>query len=386
MLKFLKEKEMSLFTEVSFDDVLLLPQQSKIPVEKDKQIDISTFLTKQIKLKIPIISAGMPQVTEWEMAKTLASLGGIGMIHPFMKREEQIWQVQKVKSESLKVGAYIYDGWEKKELLGHIKKLIAAKVDVVCIDTYHAFNYRTLKTINLIKRTFPSLPVIAGNVATKSAVRALAKAGADAIKVGIGPGSHCTTRIVTGFGRPQLSAIAECSKTANKYKIPIIADGGIKNSGDIVKALAFGASTVMIGGLLAGCDEAPGKVVWKKGRKYKKSWGSCTRKAISNEKESLKDNLKRIAFSVKNILKNSLLEGRRENEDDSRNNFFEEGVGGLVPYKGKAETVISQLAKGVKRGLWYGGARNIKELQQKKQYVVISSLTFSENLPRLNNF
>ncbi|MFN4212830.1 MAG: guanosine monophosphate reductase [Microgenomates group bacterium] len=359
--------------ELTFDDILLLPGKSKIPLEDDYKIDISTWLTKRTKIKIPIISAGMVSVTEWEMAEVLARNGGIGAIHSFLTREEQIRQVKKVKKNNLLVAACVYEGWS--DLFNHIKKLYEAKLDVLVIESYHAYNSKLFNIVREIKKRFSKLDIIVGNVVTKEATEYLCKAGADAIKVGIGSGSHCTTRIVTGFGRPQLSAIFECYKIAKKFGVPIIADGGIRSTGDIIKALIFGANAVMIGGLLAGYKQSPGKLIIKKGIKYKESFGSCTLNAVNKNTEF---KISRI-IKIKNFLKNFLLNKREIKEEF--NDFLEEGVGGLIKYKGDVTFLIKDIVKSIKRGLWYAGAMNIKELQKKSNFVIVSTSTIKENLP-----
>jgi len=364
--------------ELTFDDILLLPEKSKIPFENDYQLNTSALFTKNIHLKIPVVSAPMATVTEWEMATLMAKMGGIGIIHPFMEKIDQCFQVNKVKqiSKDLLVGVTIYDGW--KDLHIHIKNLLKEGVDVFVLDTYHAFNIRTLKTIREIKKMFPKLELVVGNVVTKEAVEALCRAGADAIKVGIGPGSHCTTRLVTGYGRPQLSSIWQCAQIAKKFSVPIIADGGIRYSGDLVKALAFEANTVMIGGLLAGCDQSPGKTVFNNGKMYKKSSGSCTKEVVfKKEKIINKDYVKKFKSLIRQIfVKKDVVINTEET------NFFEEGVGGLVEYKGDAEKIITDLANGLKRGMWYGGANNIMELQKNAKFVKITSEGYNEAQPR----
>lgn len=360
--------------ELTFEDVLLLPGKSQIPLENDSQIDTSTQLTKRIRLKIPIVSAPMVSVTEWQMALLMAKMGGIGIIHSFMEKEEQCLQIRRVKrfAPNFLIGVAVYDGWN--DLLPHIKNLLKEKVDVVVLDTYHAFNTRTLRLIREIKKNFPEIELIVGNIATKEAAEALCSAGVDGIKVGIGPGSHCTTRLVTGCGRPQLTAIYECARVAKRFNVPVIGDGGIKFYGDIVKALAFGADTVMVGGLLAGCDQSPGEIIIKRGVKYKESWGNCTREASRWGRE-VKNGL---YGNIKKFIKQILI-GRSTPQKEEY--FFEEGVGGLVEYRGDARGVIKQFIGALKRGMWYIGARNISELQKKAEFVCITSAGFQESNP-----
>jgi len=210
-------------------------------------------------------------------------------------------------------------------------------------------------------------------VVTKDGTEALVKAGVDSIRIGIGPGSHCTTRLVTGVGRPQLSSIQECYKVAKKYKIPLIAESGIKHPGDIPKALVFGASAVMIGGLFAGTDECPGSTVRIQGKTYKYSWGMCTDNALRHNTPKL--------LAVSNLLNRTRRLTKKEADVD--NKLFEEGVEGLVPYKGGVGPVIKKLIEGTRRSMWYQGARNISNLRKKARVVLVSSNTATENIPRI---
>ena len=230
---------------LSFDDVLLTPGYADF-IRED--IDISTRLTKKITLKIPFVSAPMDTVTDGNFAIALAKIGGIGIIHRNLKLKDQAIEVKKVKTAGYLVAAATgtREGYQER-----VKILDEAGVDVICLDSAHGFTNQMISAIKYIKKNFPKLEVIAGNVATYDGALALCKAGADAIRVGMGPGAICTTRIISGMGIPQLTAIEETTRAAKKYNVPIIADGGIRYSGDMVKAFSAGASTVMMGGFFA---------------------------------------------------------------------------------------------------------------------------------------
>jgi IMP dehydrogenase len=219
----------------------------------------------------------MDTVTESKMAIAMAQEGGIGIIHRFLSIEKQVDEIAKVKKQNFIVGAAL----GVKDAIERARALIKAGVDVLVLDIAHGHNERALETIKLLKKKFKSIDIVGGNVATKHGVLDLIHAGADAVKIGIGPGAACTTRIVTGVGVPQLSAIIEAAEAAKKFNVPIIADGGIKNSGDMAKALAAGASTVMVGNLLAGAEESPGDHVFEDGVGYKFYRGMASRGVIA---------------------------------------------------------------------------------------------------------
>lgn len=356
--------------EITFSDILLLPQKSSFDIDKDSIINTSSKLTKKIIIKTPIVTSNMISVTESDMAIIIAEKGGVGIIHQFMTKERQLDQVLKVKNKNLLVGAAFSD--LSKNIFSHIQKLLKIGCDVILLDSAHAYNKQVISIVKILKYKFPRIELIVGNIVTGEAVEELIKAGADAIRVGIGPGSHCTTRIVTGHGRPQISALIECIKSA-KNKVPIMADGGIENSGDIIKALAVGASTVMIGGMISGSKQSPGITINHKGNKYKESWGNCTTEALSGSWENNKYSVKRI---VKNLIKKLL--GFNYQEDSS----FEEGIHGLVKYKGDANIIFDKLISGIKRGMWYCGAKNIQNLYKNSKIITISPTVIRENFPR----
>lgn len=464
---------------LTFDDVLLVPKRS--PVRSRRDVDLSTNLSKNIKLNIPIVSANMDTVTESAMAISMAHNGGIGIIHRFMPIERQVEEVQKVKraesviiehpyttgpnatmadakrmmqekgvngllvvdtkgkllgiltardllfenNESRRVselmtpmeklhtaraGASIDDARqllrkykiEKVPLVdeeGYLRGLITSKdmvtlaerpqackdskgqlivgaavgiregyldraralvdagVDVIVVDVAHGHSEWVLEVVRKLKKELGGVDVIAGNVATPEGTKDLIVAGADAVKVGIGSGSICITRIVTGAGVPQLTAIMECAEAARALNVPIIADGGIRNSGDITKALAAGASSVMIGSMLAGTDESPGVTVMRNGRKYKLHRGMASVGA-------------------------SLKRGIPESEDDSALlDYVAEGIEAFVPYRGNSHEIIAQLAGGMRSGLSYCGARTLAELRQNASFVRLTQAALSESYP-----
>ena len=460
---------------ITFDDVLLVPSYSEVI---PNQVDLSTYLTKKIKLNIPMMSAGMDTVTEHRMAIAMARQGGIGIIHKNMSIEQQAEEVDKVKrSENGVITDPFYlspdntleDGnnlmakfrisgvpiTEGKKLVGIItnrdlkfeedfskkiresmtseglitapegitleaaKKILAkarkeklpivdkdfnlkglitikdiekqikyplsakdaqgrllcgaaigitancleraqalvdAKVDVVVLDSAHGHSANVLHTVDMIKSKFPDLQVIAGNVATGAATEDLIKAGVDAVKVGIGPGSICTTRNNAGIGVPQITAVKDCYEAADKYGIPIIADGGIKYSGDMTKAIAAGANVCMMGSIFAGCDESPGTFELYQGRKYKvyRGMGSIAAMENGSKDRYFQENAKKLV---------------------------PEGVEGRVAYKGSVEDTVFQLMGGLRSGMGYCGTHTVEELKENGRFVKISAASLKESHP-----
>ena len=255
----------------------------------------------------------------------------------------------------LMVGAAVGTG---KDVFERVEKLTEVDVDLIVVDTAHGHSKKVIETVKNIKHNWPDLPIIAGNVATKEGTEALINAGADAVKVGVGPGSICTTRVVSGVGVPQMTAVFEAYSIAAKYDIPIISDGGVRYSGDIVKALAAGAEAVMLGSIFAGTDEAPGEAIIYQGRKFKTYRGMGSLGAM---KEGSKD--------------------RYFQEDVEPEKLVPEGVEGMVPYKGKVADVISQLIGGVRSGMGYCGAKDLKELRERAVFVKITQAGVRESHP-----
>jgi IMP dehydrogenase len=460
---------------ITFDDVLLVPSYSEVV---GNQVDVTTHLTKTIKLNIPLMSAGMDTVTEHRMAIAMARQGGIGIIHKNMSIEKQAEEVDKVKRSENGVitdpfslspehtladadelmskfrisGVPVTQGRklvgiitnrdlkfetdftkkikecmtseglvtakegitldEAKAILAKARKeklpivdddfnlkglitikdiektikyplaakddmgrllcgaalgitanvlervaaLVEAKVDVVVLDSAHGHSANVIRCLKMIKENYPDLPVIAGNVATGEATRDLIEAGADAVKVGIGPGSICTTRVVAGIGVPQISAIMDCYKVAKEYGIPIIADGGIKYSGDITKAIAAGGSVCMMGSMFAGCDEAPGEFELFQGRKYKvyRGMGSISAMENGSKDRYFQTNAKKLV---------------------------PEGVEGRVAYKGSVEDTVFQLIGGLRSGMGYCGCATIDLLKENGRFVKISAASLKESHP-----
>ncbi len=460
---------------ITFDDVLLVPSYSQVI---PNQVDLSTYLTKSIKLNIPMMSAGMDTVTEHRMAIAMARQGGIGIIHKNMSIEAQAEEVDKVKRSENGVitdpfsltpehtlkdadelmakfrisGVPITEGRklvgiitnrdlkfetdyskkikesmtseglitakegitldEAKEILARARKeklpivddnynlkglitikdiektikyplaakdsqgrllcgagvgitanvlervaaLVEAKVDVIVLDSAHGHSENVLKCVRMIKEEYPDLQIIAGNVATGEGTRALIEAGADAVKVGIGPGSICTTRVVAGIGVPQVTAIMNAYEVAKEYGVPIIADGGIKYSGDMTKAIAAGGNVCMMGSMFAGCDESPGTFELFQGRKYKVYRGMGSIAAMENGSKD------------------------RYFQSDAKK-LVPEGVEGRVAYKGTVEDTVFQLMGGLRAGMGYCGTSNIEELKKNGRFVKISAASLKESHP-----
>jgi IMP dehydrogenase len=335
-------------TTYSYDDVLLTPQRSLI--KSRSQVDLKTHLSANLFLDIPIISANMDSVTGVCMAVSLGKLGGIGILPRFNSLKEEVEQLRIVKKEFVKVGASL---GIKGDYLERAKVLIENGADCLVVDVAHGHMEKVLEVTQEIKLAFPKLTIISGNVATYEAAKDLFIAGADCVKVGIGPGSICTTRIETGHGVPQVTAILEASKAAKEFGKTIIADGGIKNSGDIVKALAAGANAVMLGNMLAGCDESPGEIFELNEIKYKKYFGSTS----VEQKQKHLEKLQTDANYLKHI----------------------EGVSGSVLSIGPLSEIIEKLKAGIASGFSYSGAGNLKELHKKAKFIAITPAGFRES-------
>ena len=338
---------------LTFDDVLLTPKYSEI---LPSEVTTNTSLSKNLNLKIPIISSAMDTVTESKMAIAIAKAGGIGVIHRNLDIKSQISEINKVKSKKLLVGAAVGAGpLEYKRA----EAILKANVDLIVVDTAHGHTKKVGEIIRKIKKLKSNKTTLcAGNIATTEAAKFLIKLGAEVIKVGIGPGSICTTRLVAGIGVPQLSAILAVRKGVGRKKVSIIADGGIKFSGDISKALAAGADAVMIGSLFAGTNESPGKIIKKNGKLFKSFRGMGSIGAMN------KGSADRY-FQTKQ-------------KDTSK--YVPEGVEGLVKYKGSVEKIIYRLIGGLKSSMGYLGKKKIINLRHKPKFVKITKAGFYESM------
>lgn len=332
---------------LTFDDVLIKPAASSI---EPRETSPETLCARDFFISNPILSAPMDRVTEAPMAIALGRAGGLGIIHRNNSVAEQAAEVEKAKAAGVRVGAACspFD-------IERATALKAAGVDLVAIDSAHGHNQNVIDGAKKIKEILGTIPMLVGNIATAEAAEALVQF-ADGIKVGIGPGSICTTRIVAGVGVPQLSAIMEVASVAKLYGVPVIADGGIKNSGDIAKALAAGASAVMLGNLLAATDASPGQLVEQNGKQYKEYRGMGSRAVL----EEGKANDRYLGTSKK---------------------MLAEGVSGLVPYQGELDDVIDQLIGGLQAAMGYVGARTIPEFQERVTFVRITSAGILESRP-----
>lgn len=326
---------------LTFDDVLLIPAKSDIRSRRTPSL--KTKLTKNIEIETPIISANMDTVTEADMAIAMNQLGAVGIIHRFISIEQQVEEVNKLKNSGSKIlSASIGVSDDFKE---RAHALVKAGVNVMTIDIAHGHSVQMMDTMKWLKDTFPSVDLIAGNLATPDAARDLIEAGAGAIKVGIGPGSMCTTRIITGCGVPQLTAIALCFEIANDYGVPVIADGGIRTSGDMVKAFAAGASSVMLGSMLSGTIETPGVIV--NGRKQYRGMASK---------------------SAQVSWRGGVPEG-----------MAPEGESTFVTVKGHVKDVILEITGGIRSGMTYVNASNLQEIREKARFIEMSSSGATES-------
>tara|TARA_B100001057_G_scaffold489850_1_gene576955 strand:+ start:16 stop:1095 length:1080 start_codon:yes stop_codon:yes gene_type:complete len=337
---------------LTFDDVLLLPRFSNVLPSETK---ISVNITNNIKLRVPFFSSAMDTVTESRMAIAMAKAGGMGVIHRNLKIKKQCQEVAKVKKFNLYVGAAIGTNLDD---LTRAKSLIDNGVDLIVIDTAHGHSQKVLETLSIIKKKFTKIPICVGNIATGEAAKRLYNSGADIIKVGIGPGSICTTRMVAGIGVPQITAIMEVSKALKEKKTKIISDGGIKFSGDIAKALAAGADAIMMGSIFAGTTESPGKKFKIKNKFYKKYRGMGSIGAMSAGSSN--------RYFQKNY------------EDKSK--FVPEGVDGRVEYKGDVSRIIYQLKGGLKSSMGYIGAKKLADIKKNAKFIKITKAGFYESM------
>lgn len=337
---------------LTYDDVLLMPRHCEITSRTIPNLE--SRITKNYKAKVPFISANMDTVTEEKMAFAMGELGAVGSLHRFLSVEQQVQEVKnlvaaKKEVEGLLIAASI---GVKEEGMKRADALVDAGVEILTLDIAHGDSVMMLEVLEYLKKTHPSVDVIAGNVAMPEGVRRMIDAGADAIKVGIGPGSMCTTRIITGCGVPQLTAVALCVQEARKYDIPVIADGGIKTSGDIVKAFAAGAESVMLGSMLAGTIESPGEI--KGGMKRYRGMAS------KDAQVSWRGNMQK--------------------------GMAPEGESRMIPCKGNVSDVIHELSGGVRSGMTYLNAYTLADINKNALFMEMSSSGIVESRPHgMNN-
>ena len=352
----------------TFDDVLLVPSYSEV---LPHQVDLKTKLTRKITLNMPLISAAMDTVTESAMGIAMALEGGLGIIHKNLDIETQAGEVKRVKNHKVDLEQYpnAVIGKDGKLLAGaaigvsadlvdRVTALYNAGVDIVTMDSAHGHSKGIIDALKKVKDLFPDLDVIAGNIVTAQAAQDLVDAGADAVKIGVGPGAICTTRVVAGVGVPQLTAVNDVFEQLKEQNVGIIADGGIKFSGDIAKAIAVGAHTVMLGRLLAGTDEAPGDIVLRDGKKFKSYVGMGSMAAMQRGSKD-----------------------RYFQQDKSDKKLVPEGIEAIVDYKGSVHKIIFQLLGGLRSGMGYCGTKNIDSLRYDARLVKISSAGLTESHP-----
>lgn len=350
----------------TFDDVLLIPAESHVlPNEVNMQVELS----EKVKLNIPFINAGMDTVTENQMAIAMANAGGLGVIHKNMSIEQQAQEVQKVKAwDTIEKNAALDENGRllvaaavgvTSDTFERVTALIKAGADAIVIDTAHGHSAGVIRKIKEIRQEFKDITLIAGNVATSEGTKALYEVGVDVVKVGIGPGSICTTRVVAGVGVPQLTAIYDAATVAREYNKPIIADGGIKLSGDVVKALAAGGHVVMLGSMLAGTTEAPGEIEEVDSCLYKQYRGMGSLAAMEKG-------------SSDRYFQGGVNEA---------NKLVPEGIEGKLKYKGDVSAILFQLIGGLRAGMGYVGAENLFQLRENAQFVVMTGAGLKESHP-----
>ena len=338
---------------LTFDDVTMAPKYSEV---LPSEVDTSTKLSNNLTLKIPLLSSAMDTVTESKMAIAIAKAGGIGVIHRNLNIKNQIQEIKKVKKKNMLVGAAVGAGPLE---LKRAEAVLKENIDLIVVDTAHGHSKKVAEIIKaIIKMKTKKTTLCAGNIATAEAAKFLIKLGVDIVKVGIGPGSICTTRLVAGIGVPQLSAIIEVKKGVKNNKTKIISDGGIKYSGDIAKALSAGADAIMIGSLFAGSSETPGKLIKKNGKLYKRFRGMGSVGAMN------KGSADRYF--------------QKKQKDASK--YVPEGVEGFVKYKGDVNSIIYKLIGGLKSSMGYLGTKKITLLKNKPNFVKITKAGFYESM------
>lgn len=326
---------------LTYDDVLIVPQKLNMRSRRDPSL--MTKFTKKHSLNIPLIAANMDTVSEAEMMIAMHNLGGVAILHRFMTAEQQVVEMKKARDAGVKILSASVG--VNADSMDRAKALVAAGANVLTIDIAHGHSIAMLETMKDLKNAFPDVELVAGNIATPEAAQDLIEAGADAIKVGIGPGSMCTTRIITGCGVPQLTAVALCAEVAKAHGVPLIADGGVKTSGDIVKALCAGADAVMLGSLLAGTMESPGEI--KSGKKQYRGMASK---------------------AAQNSWRGGVPEG-----------MAAEGESTMISIKGNVKDVVNELSGGVRSGMTYIDAGQISDMCKKAFFVEMSSAGYYES-------
>lgn len=331
-------------TGLSYDDVLAVPQRS--PVDSRDDVDLSTDLADGLDLSVPVVTAAMDTVTEAEMARAVAEAGGLGAVHRFLPIDEQARMVRDVAADGLPVAGAVGIA---ESYLDRAAALVESEASALVLDVAHGHMDRAIEATAELSETFPETPIWAGNVATEAGVADLAEAGADCVKVGVGPGSHCTTREVTGFGVPQFTAVERCSSAARERGVTTVADGGIRGSGDAVKALLAGADAVMMGGFFAGCAESPGEIIESDGERYKRSRGMATAAAAEDR------------------------------EDKAGDVEAEEGVEAVTEYTGPVEPRLAEFAAGLRSGLSYAGAHDLETARENAEFMEVRPTTNRRN-------
>ena len=331
-------------TGLSYDDVLLVPQRS--PVDSREDVDLTTELADGLSLSVPVVTAAMDTVTETEMARAVGGAGGLGVVHRFLSIDDQARMVREVVEAGVPpTGAVgIAEAYEKRAAA-----LVDAGACLLVLDVAHGHMERAIEATATLAERFPETPVCAGNVATEAGVADLAAAGADCVKVGVGPGSHCTTREVTGFGVPQFTAVERCASAAEERGVTTVADGGIRSSGDAVKALLAGADAVMMGGFFAGTEESPGEIVEVDGDRYKRSRGMSTAAAAEDR------------------------------EDKPGDVAAEEGVEAITEYTGPVEPRFEEFVAGIRSGLSYAGAHDLETARENAEFIEVEPTTKRRN-------
>lgn len=343
---------------LAYDDVLLVPRRSA--VGSRQEVSLSTRLSRRINLRLPVVAANMDTVCEWEMAVAMAQMGGVGIIHRFLPVEDHARQIEKVKEvgAELLVGAALGVG---QDMTLRAKTCVAAGAEVLVLDIAHGHAEHSLRAVRVIKDEFPEVDLIAGNIATGEGAVDLVEAGADAVKVGVGPGGVCTTRVVTGVGVPQVTALYDVMQSG--VNAPIIADGGIRAGGDIAKALALGADTVMLGSLLAGTRESPGEVEETSTGPVKRLRGMASLEAAV------------------------LRAARRgaELEDEYFEHRSPEGIERRVAYRGTASDVVRSLMGGVRSAMSYLGANDLETFRRNARFVRTTPAGLAESHPHASS-